>query len=137
MAEGGGRGGADFVDRGCVGGGRSGGVDGYRRWCGEGGLRGFADLVRRRFAGRRATETVLVEHEKAPQVWQAPLSAELAAVGADTDAQIIAAAQRVMALVDEAGSASGKYLVDLRGAQGVQVGDHNTQTNTFTAPLNG
>jgi uncharacterized protein YmfQ (DUF2313 family) len=67
-------------------------------------------------------------------VWQAPLSAELVAVGADTDAQLIAAAQRVMALVDESGSQSGKYLVDLREAQGVQVGDHNTQTNTFTTP---
>lgn len=100
----------------------------------------YADLrdpVRRRFAGRRVAETVLAEHEKAPQVWQAPLSAELAAVGADTDAQIIAAAQRVMALVDEAGSAAGKYLVDLRGAQGIQVGDHNTQTNTFTSPPGG
>jgi hypothetical protein len=80
---------------------------------------------------------VLAEHEKTPQVWQAPLSAELTAVGADTDARIIAVAQRVMALVDEAGSASGKYLVDLRGAQGVQVGDYNTQTNTFTAPPSG
>ncbi|MCA1703214.1 MAG: hypothetical protein LC808_08040 [Actinobacteria bacterium] len=95
---------------------------------------GLRDLVRRRFAGRYLAQTALEEHEKAPQVWQAPLSAELEAVGADTDAQIIAAAQRVMALVDEAGSASGKYLVDLRCAQGVQVGDHNTQTNTFTNP---
>ena len=95
------------------------------------------DLVRRRFAGRRVAETALSEHEKAPQVWEVPLSAELVAVGADTDAQIVAVAQRVMALVDEAGSASGKYLVDMRGAQGVQVGDHNTQTNTFTTHQRG
>jgi hypothetical protein len=53
---------------------------------------GLRDLVRRRFAGRKAAETVLAEHEKAPHVWHAPLSAELSAVGADTDAQIIAAA---------------------------------------------
>ncbi len=95
---------------------------------------GLRDLVRRRFAGRHLAQTALEEYEKAPQVWQGPLSAELDAAGADTDAQIIAAAQHVMALVDEAGSASGKYLVDLRCAQGVQVGDHNTQTNTFTNP---
>jgi hypothetical protein len=95
---------------------------------------GLRDLVRRRFAGRRIAETALAEHEKTPQVWAAPLSAELEAAGADTDPQIIAAAQRVMALIDEAGSASGKYLVDLRGAQGVQVGDHNTQRNKFSAP---
>lgn len=95
---------------------------------------GLRDLVWRRVAGRSAARTALEEHERAPEVWQSPLSAELVAVGVDTDAQTVAAAQRVMALVDEAGSASGKYLVDLRGAQGVQVGDHNTQTNTFTNP---
>lgn len=90
------------------------------------------DRVSRRFAGRLVAETALAEHEKAPQVWAAPLSAELAAAGADTDAQIIAAAQRVMALIDEAGSRAGKYRVDLRGAQGVQVGDRNIQTNRFS-----
>ncbi|MGH3973867.1 MAG: hypothetical protein ACRDS9_11165 [Pseudonocardiaceae bacterium] len=95
---------------------------------------GLRDVVQRRFAGRRVAQTALEEHERAPQVWRAPLSAELMAVGADTDAQIVAAAQRVMAALDEAGSASGKYLVDLHGAQGVQVGDHNAQTNTFITP---
>jgi hypothetical protein len=98
---------------------------------------GLRHLVQRRFAGRRSAETALTEHEEAPQVWKTQLLTELAAVGADTDMQIIAAAQRVMALVDQAGSASGKYLVDLRGAQAVQVGDHNSQTNTFTAPPSG
>jgi hypothetical protein len=34
-------------------------------------------------------------------------------------------------------SASGKYRVDLSGAQGVQVGDHNIQTNTFATPPRG
>jgi hypothetical protein len=47
---------------------------------------------------------------------------------------VVEAAQQLMALLDAAGRQSGKYLVDLRGAQGVQVGDHNTQTNTFTTP---
>lgn len=92
---------------------------------------GLREMLRRRFGGRQVAQTVLDEHEKAPEVWQVPLSAELVAVGADTDARLIAAAQRVMALVDEAGSRSGKYVVDLREAQGVQVGDHNTQANTF------
>lgn len=95
---------------------------------------GLRDLVWRRFSGRRVSQTALEEHERAPDVWQAPLSAELVAVGADTDVQIIEAAQRVMEVVDKAGSASGKYLVDLRSARGVQVGDYNTQTNTFTDP---
>jgi hypothetical protein len=95
---------------------------------------GLRELVRRRLANRPAAQTALVEHEKAPQVWQAPLSAELVAVDAGSDEKLVVAAQRLLALVDEAGSRSGKYLVDARGAQGVQLGDHNTQTNTFAAP---
>jgi hypothetical protein len=88
-------------------------------------------LVRRRFAGRPKGELVLAEHEAAPQTWQAPLAAELAAAGADGDADLVAAAQALMSLVDEAGARSGKYAVSVRDSQGVQVGDHNTQTNTF------
>jgi hypothetical protein len=39
-----------------------------------------------------------------------------------------------MRLVDEAGSAAGKYQVVVHGSHGVQVGDHNTQHNTFGPP---
>jgi hypothetical protein len=92
------------------------------------------ELVRRRFAARPAAETVLVEHEKAPEVWQAPLAAELEATGAGVDEQIIESARQVLALVDASGSPPSKYLVDLRGSQAVQVGDRNTQANTFTTP---
>lgn len=88
-------------------------------------------LVMRRFAGRAKAELVLAEHETAPQTWEAPLAAELTAAGADADAHLVAAAQALMSLVDEAGSRSGKYAVTVRDSQGVQVGDHNTQTNTF------
>lgn len=95
---------------------------------------GLRELVRRRLVGRPVAEAALVGHEKAPQVWQAPLSAELVAVDAGSDEELVVAAQRLLALVDEAGTRSGKYVVDARGAQGVQVGDHNTQTNTFTTP---
>lgn len=95
---------------------------------------GLREAVRRRFAARRAAETALVEHEKAPEVWQAPLAAELKATEAGVDEQIIEAVRRVLALVEESGTPSSKYLVDLRGSQGVQVGDRNTQSNTFTAP---
>lgn len=40
-----------------------------------------------------------------------------------------------MSLMDADGARTGKYTVDLRGAQGIQVGDGNTQTNTFTTTL--
>ena len=88
-------------------------------------------LVRRRFAGRPKGELVLTEHEAAPHVWEAPLAAELSAAGADGDADLVAAAQAMMSLVDQAGARAGKYVVAIQGSQGVQVGDHNTQTNTF------
>jgi len=88
-------------------------------------------LVRKRFAARPKGELVLAEHEAAPQTWEAPLAAELSAAGADGDADLVAAAQALMSLVDEAGSRSGKYVVAVRDSQGVVVGDHATQTNTF------
>jgi hypothetical protein len=88
-------------------------------------------LVAGRFAGRPKAELVLAEHEAAPQTWQAPLAAELTAAGADADADLVAAAQALMSLVDAAGSQSGKYTVTIEGSQGVQVGDGNTQTNIF------
>jgi len=46
--------------------------------------------------------------------------AELADAAADRDLDLVRAAQALMALVDKAGTA-GKYEVDARGAQGLQV----------------
>ena len=72
-------------------------------------------LVRKRLGGRPDAELVLAKHEQAPQTWRAPLMAEL----------------------DEAGARAGKYAVDARGAQGVQIGDRNTQHNVFSTPPGG
>jgi hypothetical protein len=91
-------------------------------------------LVGRRLAGRTAGELVLTKYEEAPQTWQAPLRAELAESGAGQDEALVHAAQELMSLVDAAGTRSGKYVVDLRGAQGVQVGDGNVQHNVFRSP---
>ena len=87
----------------------------------------------RRFAGRAKAELVLAEHQAAPQTWDKPLAAELSAAGADSDTDLVAAAQALMSLVDAAGSQAGKYVVTVRDSQGVQVGDHGTQTNIFRA----
>ena len=88
-------------------------------------------LARKRIAHRPQGELVLAEHEAAPQTWQAPLAAELSAAGAAGDSDLLLAARALMNLVDETGSRAGKYTVTVRGSQGVQVGDRNTQTNTF------
>ena len=88
-------------------------------------------LVKKRFASHPKGEMVLAEHQASPQTWEAPLAAELSEAGVDGDADLLAAAQALMNLVDEAGSRAGKYAVALQDSQGVQVGDYNTQTNTF------
>ena len=62
--------------------------------------------------------------------------AELAQAGADGDVDLIAAAKALLDLAGEAGGA-GKYTVDARGAQGVQIGDRNRQDNVFNAPADG
>jgi hypothetical protein len=66
-----------------------------------------------------------------PAAAESRLRAELVAAGAEGDADLLAAAQRLWALLDPSAFAAGKYRVDLRGAQGVQVGDHNTQVVNF------
>lgn len=94
-------------------------------------------LVRKRLAGRPDAELVLARHEQAPETWQAPLAAVLGDVGADRDTDLVAAAQALLRLVDAAGAGAGKYTVDVRGAQGVQVGDRNRQDNVFNVPPGG
>src|ERR1700751_6134065 len=69
-------------------------------------------VVTRRFADRSKGELVLAEHEAAPQTWEKPLVVELSAAGAEGDADLVAAAQELMALLDTVGSRSGKYLVN-------------------------
>jgi hypothetical protein len=91
-------------------------------------------MVTKLFANRPKGELVLTEHHAAPQTWEVPLAAELSAAGAEGDADLVAAAQALMSLVDEAGSRSGKYVVAVRDSRGVQVGDYNTQHNTFSSP---
>jgi len=98
---------------------------------------GLKALVKKRLGGGPGAELVLARHERAPETWQAPLMAELAETGADGDPDLIAAAQALLGLVAEAEGRTGKYTVDVRGAQGVQIGDHNRQDNVFNAPAGG
>ncbi|MGV9364998.1 hypothetical protein [Amycolatopsis sp. NPDC003731] len=59
------------------------------------------------------------------------LTAALSAADAGADEELVAAALKVLELTDPNGTRAGKYRVLLHGNKGVQVGDHNTQTNTF------
>ena len=92
-------------------------------------LRGLAG---QRVAGNPVAETALAQYQASPKVWEAPLSDELAKAGAAHDAELVAAAQALMELLDQSGSKSGKYNVTIRDSRGVQVGDGNVQFNTFS-----
>jgi hypothetical protein len=94
---------------------------------------GFKALLRRRIASRQAGAEAVVDRETADsRVWEAELVPVLEAAEVGRDEQLMAAAQQVLALVDPAGASAGKYLIDLREAKGVQVGDHNVQHNQFS-----
>jgi hypothetical protein len=95
---------------------------------------GLKTLVKERLGGGPGAELVLTRHEQAPEAWQAPLMAELAETGAERDRDLIAAAKALLDLIGESRGEAGKYTVDVRGAQGVQIGDHNRQDNVFNAP---
>ena len=98
---------------------------------------GLKALAKKRLGGGPGADLVLAGHEQAPETWQAPLMAELAKTGADGDRDLIAAAQALLDLIGEADGRTGKYTVDVRGAQGVQIGDHNRQDNVFNSPAEG
>ncbi|MGH3569434.1 MAG: RIP homotypic interaction motif-containing protein [Pseudonocardia sp.] len=84
-------------------------------------------LLRRCFVGR--DPKALDADETEPEAWRTRLGGQLTA--ADVDDEVRAAAERLLAATDPAGSQAGKYTVDVREAKGVQVGDNNTQDNTF------
>jgi RIP homotypic interaction motif len=88
-------------------------------------------LVRKRAAGNPGAELALTEHEADPENWAAPLGAKLAQAGAGDDAELVAAAQALMDIIDQAGAKSGKYNVTIKDSKGIQVGDGNFQVNKF------
>jgi len=94
-------------------------------------------LVRKRFKDPANGEYVLEKHASAPEIWQPALRQELAESGAGSDPDLIAAAQDLMKLLDAQGTRAGKYAVTVPDSPGVQVGDHNTQVNTFGPPATG
>jgi hypothetical protein len=93
------------------------------------------DLVNRRFreAQTPRADAILAEFDDDPEGYKDPLARKLDAAGADKDDALLAAAQAFLDLVQQPGPKSGKYNVTITGSEGVQVGDHNSQTNTFGA----
>jgi hypothetical protein len=94
---------------------------------------GLRDLLLRRLGGHsEAVQVLEAERSSDPGVWRVRLGQGLSSVPADSDAEVLAAARAVLALAEWAGVASSEFHVDAREARGVQIGDHNTQHNTFS-----
>jgi hypothetical protein len=93
--------------------------------------KGLRDALKRRLVGKPAAEAAVEQYTDDPEAWRGNLEVHLKQAGADQDQAVLDAASSVMRLADPAGANAGKYNVNLAGAQGVQVGDANTQTNYF------
>ena len=91
----------------------------------------FRGRLAKRVAGNPGAELTLAEYEADPKTWEGPLTAKLKQVSAGDDADLLAAAKALMELLDQQGTKSGKYNVSISDSAGVQIGDGNTQFNTF------
>jgi hypothetical protein len=93
---------------------------------------GLKALVKNKLVGKPDAEMALVQHEKKPEVWKAPLEDGLKEAGVAQDQEIIAAAQQLMTLVQPQQAAMGKYNVQITGnVQGFAQGDHQQVTMNF------
>src|SRR5690348_15139870 len=70
---------------------------------------GLRDLIKRRFEGKPKADMILHEYEQKPDVWAAPLEAELIEVEAAQDPEIVKAAQRIMFLANPQIAANGGF----------------------------
>lgn len=84
---------------------------------------GLKALIQKHFAGKPEAEMALGQHEKKPEVWEAPLKNALAETGADKDEAILQAAEKLLKLVQPQQVGTGKYSVQIGEAQGVVIGD--------------
>lgn len=85
------------------------------------------EALAERLRDRPAAEVALAEHDSNPDVWQAPLGQYLNEVGVDQ--QLTQLAERLLQLSSNA--APRQVNIDADTIQGQQVGDYNTQANTF------
>jgi hypothetical protein len=90
------------------------------------------NLLRGALTRRGRSDEVLDAVEAEPGTWQTELGEALTDAHADQDQQVLVAARTLLNLADPIWPQAGKYHVDSRAAKGVQVGDNNTQHNTFS-----
>jgi hypothetical protein len=84
---------------------------------------GLKTLIKRRFAGSAKAQEIFAEHEADPETYEKPLAKQLEATGANGDAAIVQAAERLLVLADKA-RVQTKYNVQVRGGKVGIIGDH-------------
>ncbi|GAA3506968.1 hypothetical protein [Streptomyces showdoensis] len=104
---------------------------------------GLREVLRRRSAadsadgasgadGDAETRELLEAEEVEPGVWEARMRGRLLETGADRDERVLAAARLLLERADASGARQVRYEVSADQAKGLQIGDHNTQTNHFS-----
>lgn len=96
---------------------------------------GLRDALRRRAAPDGpdgGTPEPLEAEEVEPGLWEARMRGRLVETGADRDERVLAAARLLLERAGAAGAPRTGHTVDAEQARGVQIGDHNTQTNHFS-----
>ncbi|MFI5689893.1 hypothetical protein [Streptomyces sp. NPDC051636] len=83
--------------------------------------RDLRERVRARLAGREDGNLVLDRFDREPDTWERPLQSELVAAGAAEDAELIAAAQRVLTEAGRAPETGPKYRTNFHGEVGSAV----------------
>ncbi len=93
---------------------------------------GLKALIKRKFKGNSDAEMILRRHEQQPETWKAPLEEELDQTDVAQDQEVLAAAQKVMTLIQPQQAAMGKYNVQITGnVQGFAQGDNQQVTMHF------
>jgi hypothetical protein len=93
---------------------------------------GLKALVLRKFEDKPKAAAALAEHEEDPETYEKPLRKALTEAHLDQDQEILAAAQKVVALVQPQQAGMGKYSIqNTRTVQSQTVGDHANVTMHF------
>ena len=91
-------------------------------------------LIKRKIKSIPRAEWVLEDYEKKPTVYEEALKDKLAEAGADKDEEIIKKAQELLKQLKPEDSAADKYKMEFQAeVKAAQIGDRNTQTNTFSS----
>ncbi len=75
---------------------------------------------------------LLEQLENDPETFQTPVEKTMQKIMPEPDPVLLEKAQALYKLIDETGFNARKYEVTVSKSQGVQVGDNNTQNNTFS-----